>query len=102
MVVQVKVLKNADEINEAKQRNERYANQRKNNETLAKGKRVMVPDDVEVPAQDIQLSDVLLDAKDILRARVNEIGMISIVHLGQESQIVYSDEVWEQLKTRFQ
>lgn len=102
MVVQVKVLKNADEIKEAKAKNERYSKLRQEQASKKAKDRVSVPDDVEVPEQNIELSDVLLDAKDVMRARVNEIGMISIIHLGQEMQIVYTDEVWEQLKVRFQ
>ncbi len=102
MKVQVKVLINSDEINEAKNKNAYYAKLREENKMKKHSKdRLLVPDDVEVPEQKIELSDVLLDSKDILRARVNEIGMISIVHLGQEMQIVHSDEVWTQLEERF-
>lgn len=102
MKVQVKVLLNSDEINEAKNKNAYYAKLREENKMIKHNKeRKLVPDDVEIPEQKIELSDVLLDSKDILRARINEIGMISIVHLGQEMQIVHTDDVWKQLEERF-
>lgn len=102
MKVQVKVLVNSDEINEAKNKNAYFAKLREENKMKKHQKdRLLVPDDVEVPEAKIELSDVLLDSKDILRARVNEIGMISIVHLGQEMQIVHSEEIWKQLEDRF-
>jgi len=102
MKVQVKVLVNSDEINEAKGKNAHYAKLREENKMIKHSReRKLVPDDVEVPESVIELSDVLLDSKDVLRARVNEIGMISIVHLGQEMQIVHTEEVWKQLEARF-
>jgi len=102
MTVQVKGLQNADEINEAKSKNEFYAKKRKQNETIAKSKREVVPDDIAIPDQMIEPSDVLLDIEDVKTARVNEIGMISIFHLYKgEMQIIYSDNVWNQLKQRF-
>ena len=102
MKVQVKVLMNADEINEAKSKNAYYAKLREENKMIKHSKeRKLVPNDVEIPEQKIKLSDVLLDSKDIVRARVNEIGMISIVHLGQEQQIVYSKEILEKMEKRF-
>jgi len=103
MKVQVKVLQNADEINEAKSKNEYYAKRRAENKLIKHSKqRELIPDDLEIPEQEIKLSDILLDIKDISRARVNEIGMISIVHLGQEMQIVYSEEIWKKLEERFE
>lgn len=102
MIVQVKVLQNADEINEAKSKNEFYAKKRKQNETIAKSKRELVPDDVDIPEQIIEPSDLLLDVEDIKTARINEIGMISIFHLYKgEMQIIHTPEVWEKLQKRF-
>lgn len=103
MKVQVKVKMNADEINNAVNKNAYYAQQRlKNEEIKQPNKRMLVPEDVKVPEAIIMESDVLLDVKDVLRARRNEIGMISIVHLGQEMQIVDTPEVWEALEKRFE
>lgn len=102
MVVQVKVLKNADEIKEAQSKNARFAQLRDAQISKKAKDRVTVPEDVDVPEQDIDFSDILLDIQDITRARINEIDMISIIHLGQEMQIVNTPEVWEQLKVRFQ
>lgn len=103
MKVQVKVKMNSDEINEAVSKNAYYAQQREKNRGIKHSKeRMLVPDDVEIPEAVIELSDILLDVKDILRARRNEIGMISIVHLGQEMQIVDTPEVWEALEKRFE
>ena len=102
MKVQVKVLQNADEINEAKSKNAYYAKLREENKMIKHSKeRKLVPDDLEIPEQVIKLSEVLLDVKDVLKARRNEIGMISIFHLGQEMMIIDAPEVWEQLEKRF-
>lgn len=100
MKVQIRVLANSDEINEAKNKNAYYAKLRAENES--KGEPISSSiEDVEVPKENIVLSDMLIDVKDVMRARVNEIGNISIVHLGQETQIVYSDEIWKELEKRF-
>lgn len=102
MKVQIRVLVNSDEINEAKSKNAYYAKLREENKGIKnKDARKLVPEDLEIPADEIKISDMLIDAKDVLRARINELGNISIVHLGQETQIVYSDEVWNELKERF-
>ena len=102
MIVQIRVLVNSDEIKDAKSKNDYYAKLREENKAIKhKDARKLVPEDVEIPADEIKISDMLIDAQDVLRARVNELGNISIVHLGQETQIVYSDEVWNQLKERF-
>lgn len=102
MKVQIRVLVNSDEIKDAKSKNAYYAKLREENKLIKhKDARKLVPDDVDIPEEEIQLSDMLIDVKDVLRARVNEVGNISIVHLGQEMQIVYSDDVWKQLEERF-
>lgn len=102
MIVQIRVLVNSDEIKEAQGKNAYYAKAREENKTIKnKDVRKLVPEDVEIPIEEIKISDMLIDVKDVLRARVNELGNISIVHLGQETQIVYSDEVWNELKERF-
>lgn len=100
MVVQIRVLVNADEINEAKSKNAYYAKLREENKENGEVVR-LTPEDIEIPSDEIKISEMLIDAQDVLRARINELGNISIVHLGQETQIVYSDEVWNQLKERF-
>ena len=102
MKVQIRVLVNSDEIKDAQSKNTYYAKLREENKAIKhKDARKLVPEDVEIPTEEIKLSDMLIDVQDVLRARVNEIGNISIVHLGQETQIVYSDEVWKQLEERF-
>ena len=102
MKVQIRVLVNSDEIKDAQSKNAYYAKLREENKAIKhKDARKLVPEDVEVPTEEIKLSYMLIDAQDVLRARVNELGNISIVHLGQETQIVYSDEVWKQLEERF-
>jgi len=101
MKVEIKVCLNADEIQEATKRNAYYKQQREANAKRPKKEKVLVPDDVEVPEQKVELSTVLLDSKDIQEARKNEIGMISIIHLGQPKMICYSDEVWALLEKRF-
>lgn len=103
MKVQLKVCMNADEVNQAKSRNEHYAKERKANETRSKTKKVVVPDDVEVPEQIIEKHSRLWDAKDISEAYVNEHypEMISVIHLGRPMMIVNTPEVWEQLEERF-
>ncbi len=102
MKVQIRVLVNSDEIKDAQSKNAYYAKLREENKAIKhKDARKLVPEDVEIPVEEIKLSDMLIDAQDVLRARVNEVGNISIVHLGQETQIVYSDEVWNELKERF-
>lgn len=102
MKVQIRVLVNSDEIKEAQSKNAYYAKLREENKSIKhKDARKFVPEDLEVPKEEVKLSDILIDVKDVLRARVNEVGNISIVHLGQEMQIVYSDEVWKQLEERF-
>jgi len=102
MKVQIRVLVNSDEIKDAQSKNAYYAKLREENKAIKhKDARKLVPEDVEIPVEEIKLSDMLIDSQDVLRARVNELGNISIVHLGQETQIVYSDEVWNELKERF-
>jgi hypothetical protein len=101
MQVQIKVCLNSDEIQEAIKRNAYYKQQRESNLKRPKKEKVLVPDDVEIPEQQVELSTVLLDSKDIQEARKNEIGMISIIHLGQPKMICYSDEVWARLEKRF-
>jgi hypothetical protein len=101
MKVEIKVCVNADEIKEATNRNAYYKQQREANAKRPKKDKVLVPDDVEVPEQKVELSTVLLDSKDIQEARKNEIGMISIIHLGQPKMICYSDEVYALLEKRF-
>ena len=101
MVVTIKVLVNGDEINQAKEKNQFYANKRKHNETLAKSKRIEVPDDVEVPEPIVKESTMLIDSKDVTRARRNEIGMIQIIHSGKDMQIVDNPETWAILEKRF-
>jgi hypothetical protein len=103
MKVQIKVRVNADAINEAKSKNDYYSQQREKNKTIKHSKeRMLVPDDVVVPEAEVELCDVLIDVKDVLWARRNEIGMISIIHLGKELMIVDTPEVWEQLEKRFE
>lgn len=101
MVVQVKILVNRAEIEEAKAKNTHYARERELNKSRIRKEKVLVPDDLEVPQEDYKYSDLYLDVKDIKRARVNEIDMISIMHEGQEFNIVKTDEVLEQIKKRF-
>lgn len=104
MKVQVKVCMNADEINEAKRKNEFYKQQREANSKRAKKDKVLVPDDVEIPEQVLEFHERLWDVNDVVEAWRNEFNkdFISVVHLySQVKMIVYSDEVWNEIQERF-
>jgi hypothetical protein len=104
MVVKVKVCMNADDINEAKRKNEFYKQQRELNLKRPKKDKTLVPEDVEVPEQVIEVHERLWDVNDVVEAWVNEFNkeFISVVHLySQVKMIVYSDEVWSQIQERF-
>lgn len=104
MEVQVKVCINADEINEAKRKNEHYQQQRELNEKRKPKDKVLVPDDVEVPEQKVEIHTRLWDSRDVVEAWRNEFNkeMISVIHLYSKVQmIIYTDEVWAELQERF-
>lgn len=104
MVVKVKVCVNADEINEAKRKNEFYQQQRDLNKNRKPKDKVEVPDDVEIPQQKVEVHERLWDSRDVVEAYINEFNkdMISVVHLYSKVQmIIYTDEVWAELQERF-
>lgn len=104
MEVQVKVCMNADEINEAKRKNEFYAQQREANSKKPKKDKVMVPEDVEIPEQKIEVHTRLWDVNDVVEAWINEFNkeFISVIHLySQVKMIVYSEQVWKEIQDRF-
>lgn len=104
MVVKVKVCMNADDINEAKRKNEFYKQQRELNSKRAKKDKTLVPDDVQIPEQIVEVHERLWDVNDVVEAWINEFNkeFISVVHLySQVKMIVYSDEVWNQIQERF-
>src|SRR6187402_2430072 len=104
MEVQNKVCLNADEINQAKSKNEHYEKERQLNVKRVKKEKKLVPENVEVPEREIAVQKRLWDVKNIDEAYINELHeekMISVVHLGKPMMIIYSDEVWKQLEERF-
>ena len=60
MKVQIRVCTNGQEIDEAKRKNDFYQTKRNENLKLPKGKKVTVPENVEVPEPAIVLSDLFL------------------------------------------
>lgn len=101
MKVRVKILMNAQAVNDTKSRNQHYATERNRNLQRAKKDKVIVPADVDVPEDIIKWKEVLVDVKDIMRARIDEVGMITSLHLGETFQFEYTDEVWAQIEKRF-
>jgi hypothetical protein len=56
---------------------------------------------VEVPEQETELTDLLLDINLITLAFVNAKGDISIDYKDKSFLLVYSDYVWEKLRQHF-
>lgn len=105
MIAQIKTLANAKEI-EVKQKDYQFIVQQnqmieQKNKELAKAKRIMLLDLPTIPEPEYKPSDLLLDISDVKLAFVNSTGEISIKYLGDNFNLIYSDEVWEKLKQRF-
>lgn len=105
MIAQIKTLANAKEIEKAQKdcqfiTQQNQAIEQKNKET-SKAKRIMLLDLPTIPDAEYKGSDLLLDIEDIKLAFVNSNGEISIKYHGDNFNLIYSDEVWEQLKKRF-
>lgn len=104
MIIRIKVCMNADEINEAKRKNDFYKQQREANLKKSAKEKVIVPDDVEIPEQEIEIHERLWNPNDIVEAWINEVNkdFISVVHLySKVNMIIYSDEVWNEIQESF-
>ena len=71
------------------------------NKELAKAKRIMLLDIPAIPEPIFKGSDLLLDIENVSLAFVNSTGEISIKYQGDNFNLIYNDEVWEELKARF-
>lgn len=105
MKVKIKVQTNVEQEQEAIAKNAHYAKERELNKQRSNKNKVLVPEDVEVPAKEVKIQEVYLDAKDISWMRLVDIetpeDMIEIKHEGRTLLIVNEPEVFEQLKQRF-
>jgi len=105
MIAQLKVLANAKEIEGAQKEYQNIAQQNAmidaKNKELAKAKREpLIPLPI-VPEPQYKSSDLLIKETEVSLAFVNSTGEISIKYQGDNFNLVYSDEVWNQLKNQF-
>ncbi len=105
MIAQIKTLANAKEIEKAQNEYKEIAQKNheieKANSQTAKAKRVDLIEFPIIPDAEYKGSDLLLDIEDIKLAFVNSTGEISIKYHGDNFNLIYSDEVWNELKNRF-
>lgn len=102
MEVRVKILMNSKEINEALKRNETKMNQRIHNETKKVKDRIEILPDEVVPERDIQEVPMLLDASKIDLVTIGSEGMLEILFLGKKFDIIYDENIYNQIKTNFE
>lgn len=105
MIAQIKVLSNAIEIEKAQKEFQSIAQKNqeidKTNQSISKAKRVDLIELPKIPDAEYKGSDLLIDIQDVKLAFVNSTGEISIKYLGDNFNLIYSDEIWNQLKARF-
>lgn len=103
MQVKVKVRMNADEINQANSKNQYYKQQREANLKRPKKEKVLVPDDVKVPEEIVEIHKRNWRKRDISEFWKSEHleDMISVVHCGQQKAIIFEQEVWDELVKEF-
>jgi hypothetical protein len=105
MIAQLKVLANAKEIelsqNEFKKIDSQNQTIEKNNKELSKAKRIDFLEYPIIPEPIYKNNDLLIDCKNVSLAFVNSNGEISIKYLEDNFNLVYSDEIWDKLKLRF-
>lgn len=103
MQVKVKVRMNADEINQVNSKNQYYQQQREANAKRAKKDKVLVPDNVEVPEEIVEVHTRNWRKRDISEFWKSEHleDMISVVHCGQQKAIIFEKEVWDELVKEF-
>jgi len=103
MEVRVKVRMNADEINQANSKNQYYQQQRDANVKRPKKEKLLVPDNVEVPEEIVEVHTRNWRKRDISefwKAEHLE-DMIMVVHCGQQKAIIFEQEVWDELVKEF-
>lgn len=102
MEVKVKILKNGKEIAEVQKANQTKANQRANEQLKkAKDRIEILPDEV-VPEKDIQEVPMLLDASKIDMVTIGSEGMLEVLYLGKGFEVVYDENVYNQIKTHLE
>lgn len=102
MEVKVKILKNGKEIAEIERANQTKANQRKHEETKKVKDRVEILPDEVVPEKDIQEVPMLLDASKIDMVTIGSEGMLEVLYLGKGFEVVYDENVYNQIKTHLE
>ena len=102
MEVKVKILKNGKEIAEIERANQMKANQRKHEETKKIKDRVEILPDEVVPEKDIQEVPMLLDASKIDMVTIGSEGMLEVLYLGKGFEVVYDQNVYNQIKTHLE
>ena len=102
MIGQIKVATNAAEIKKAQEVYQQVAQENaqieSKNSQLAKSKRAPLIPMPSIPEMECKNTDILLKVDKVDLAFVNANGDISISYLGKDFNLVYSDQVWEELK----